>query len=99
MPENPLNIIDELDPGLAKLVENTRESALSEGAIPRKYKLLIALAMDASHGAEEGVKSLAYAAMHEGATKEEIMEAIRVAHFVCGVGSVYTSARALKGIF
>lgn len=99
MPEHPLKIIDELDSEFAKLVENTREFALSEGAIPRKYKLLIALALDASHGAEDGVKSLTHAAIHEGATKKEIVEAIRVAHFVCGVGSVYTSARALKDIF
>ncbi|MCG7854147.1 MAG: carboxymuconolactone decarboxylase family protein [Methanosarcinaceae archaeon] len=99
MPEHPLKIIDQLDPEFAKLVENTREFALSDGAIPRKYKLLIALALDASHGAEDGVKSLTHAAMHEGATKKEIIEAIRVAQYICGVGSVYTSARALKEIF
>jgi alkylhydroperoxidase/carboxymuconolactone decarboxylase family protein YurZ len=99
MPEHPLKIIDQLDPEFAKLVENTREFALSEGAIPRKYKLLIALALDASHGAEDGVKSLTHAAMQEGATKKEIIEAIRVAQYVCGVGSVYTSANALKEIF
>jgi alkylhydroperoxidase/carboxymuconolactone decarboxylase family protein YurZ len=33
--------------------------------------------------------------MKAGATREEIGEALRVAHFVCGVGSVYTAAHAL----
>lgn len=99
MSENPLAIFENLDPELLKLVETTRELALADGALPRKVKLLIAIALDASHGAVQGVTALAQAALHAGATKGEIMEALRVAQYVCGVGSVYTAAHALKELF
>jgi alkylhydroperoxidase/carboxymuconolactone decarboxylase family protein YurZ len=96
MSEHPLKSIEMLDPELLKLVERTRELALADGALPRKFKLLIAMALDASHGAVQGVKALALAALDAGATKEEITEALRVAQYVCGVGSVYTAAHALR---
>ncbi len=98
MAEHPLKTIENGDPKLYKLVEETRGLALGEGAIPNKYKYLIALALDATHGATEGVTSLAQAAMSAGATKEEIAETIRITHFISGVGTVYTASRALKDI-
>ncbi len=99
MSEYPLKIFEKLDPELLKLVENTRELALTDGALPKKFKLLIAMALDASHGAVQGVKALAQAAMQAGATKEEITEALRVAQYVSGAGSVYTAAHALNELF
>jgi alkylhydroperoxidase/carboxymuconolactone decarboxylase family protein YurZ len=57
------------------------------------------LALDASQGTAEGIRSLAQQAMKAGATKEEIAEAIRVAQYICGVGSVYTAAHAFKDLF
>ena len=99
MSESPLKILEKLDPELLRVVENTRELALADGALPRKFKLLIAMALDASHGAVQGVKSLAQAAIQAGATKDEIREALRVAQYVSGVGSVYTAAQALKELF
>jgi len=62
MSEYPLKIFEKLDPELLKLVENTRELALTDGALPKKFKLLIAMALDASHGAIQGVKALAHLA-------------------------------------
>jgi alkylhydroperoxidase/carboxymuconolactone decarboxylase family protein YurZ len=94
--ESPLKILEKLDPDLLRVVENTRELALADGALPRKFKLLIAMTLDASHGAVQGVKALAQAAVQAGATKDEIREALRVAQYVTGVGSVYTAAQALK---
>ena len=44
MPDHPLKVLESLDPKLLKLVEDTRQLALSDGALPRKFKLLIALA-------------------------------------------------------
>lgn len=99
MSESPLKILEKLDPELLRVVENTRELALADGALPRKFKLLIAMALDVSHGAVQGVKSLAQAAIQAGATKDEIREALRVAQYVSGVGSVYTAAQALKELF
>jgi len=99
MPEHPLKIFEKLDQEFLKLVQGTRDFALADGALPKKFKFLIALALDASHGAVEGVKSLAQAAMNAGATREEITETLRVANYICGAGSVYTAARALKELF
>lgn len=99
MVEHPLKTLEKLDPELLRLVEDTQQFALSDGALPRKFKLLIALAFDAEHGAVEGVKSLAQVAMQAGATKKEIAEALRVAQYISGVGSVYTASRALKELF
>jgi alkylhydroperoxidase/carboxymuconolactone decarboxylase family protein YurZ len=99
MVEHPLKTLEKLDPELLRLVQDTQQFALSDGALPRKSKLLIALALDAAHGAVEGVKSLAQAAIRAGATKEEIAEALRVAQYISGVGSVYTASRALKELF
>ncbi len=99
MAEHPLKIFEKIDPELLKAVQNTGSMALADGALPRKFKVLIAMALDASAGAVEGVKSLAELAMKVGATKEEIGETIRVAQYICGVGSVYTAARAFKDLF
>jgi len=96
MSEHPLKILEKLDSELLELVEYTNRFALAEGALPKKFKLLIAMALDASLGAVEGVKALARSAMQAGATTEEILEAVRVANYISGVGSVYTAAQALK---
>ncbi len=99
MPEHPLKVIERSDPDLRRLVQSTNDFALAEGALPRKAKFLIAMALDAAHGAVDGVRSLADQALKAGATKEEIMETIRVAQYISGVGAVYTAARAFAELF
>jgi alkylhydroperoxidase/carboxymuconolactone decarboxylase family protein YurZ len=99
MAEHPLKIFEKVDPELLKLVQNTNAFALTDGVLPRKFKLLIAMVLDASHGAVEGVKALTEQAMKAGATKEEIVEALRVAQYISGVGCVFTAARAFKELF
>jgi alkylhydroperoxidase/carboxymuconolactone decarboxylase family protein YurZ len=98
MAGDPLEVFEGLDPELLKLVRRSSELAMAEGALPRKVKFLIAMALDAAHGAADGVASLARAAMQAGATKAEIAETLRVANYVSGAGSIYTAARGLKGI-
>ena len=97
MPD-PLEIIGKVDAELHGAVGACRDLALSDGALDAKTKILIALALDAAHGADNGVKSLAVQALQKGASKEEILEAVRVAYFVAGVGSVYTAASGLAGV-
>ncbi len=99
MAEGPLKIVEKLDMELLKNVEATQRLALEDGALPRKVKLLMAMALDASHGTVEGTRSLTQQAIKAGATKEEIMETVRVALYVSGAGSVYTAAHALKDLF
>ena len=99
MAEHPLKIFEKIDPELLKIVQNTNAFALADGALPRKFKLLIAMALDAAHGTVEGVKALTEQAMRAGATKEEVMETLRVAQYISGVGSVFTAARAFQELF
>lgn len=99
MAEHPLKIFEQIDPDLLKLVMDTKTFAIADGALPKKVKLLIAMALDASHGTVQGVKSLAQQAMQAGATKEEIMEALRVTQYISGAGSIYTAAQAFKELF
>ena len=98
MAENPLKMIEKLDLELFKNVETTQTLALSDGVLPRKVKLLMAMALDASHGTVEGVKSLTQQAVKAGATKEEIMETLRVAQYISGVGCVFTAAHAFEDL-
>ena len=95
MAENPLKIFEKLDPKLLKLVEDNRQLALSDGVLPKKFKLLIAMVLDASQGAVGGVTSLARAAMQAGASKEEIAEALRVATISQGL-EVFTQLLGLS---
>ena len=99
MPENPLNTAMRIDPKLVEHIRGEDEWAFADGALPRKMKLLIAIAYDAAHGAANGVRSLAQQAVKAGATKEEIGEALRVAYVLGGIGSVYVAADALKELF
>ena len=96
--ENPLNVIGKLDPALMKLAQDSGKATFEDGALSRKTKLLIAMALDAAHGAVGGVRALTQQAMEAGATKEEIAETLMVANYVCGVGSVYTAAHALTDL-
>ena len=98
MAEDPLKTLEDLDPELLKLVRQTSELAMADGALPKKIKLLIAMALDASHGAVGGVTALAKAALQAGATKQEIAETLRVAYYVSGAGSTYTAAHGLKDV-
>lgn len=99
MAEHPLKVFEAIDPELLKLVENTKTFALADGVLPRKIKLLIAMALDASHGTVQGVKSLTQQAIQAGATQEEIVEALRVTQYISGAGAVYTAAHAFRELF
>jgi alkylhydroperoxidase/carboxymuconolactone decarboxylase family protein YurZ len=99
MADHPLKVFEKIDTELWNLIQNSNAFTFADGALPKKFKLLIAMALDASHGATDGVKSLATQAMNAGATREEILEAMRVTQYVCGVGSVYVAARAFKELF
>ncbi len=99
MAEHPLSTIMNNDPALMELIKKSDDLIYSDGALPKKFKLLIAMAFDAANGAVQGVKSLAQSALKAGATKEEIMETLRVAYQLSGVGSVYTASQGLKDLF
>ena len=98
MNEHPLATLQKLDPELMAHLQATDPLIFADGALPKKFKLLVAMAFDAAAGAEGGVRSLANAALEAGATGEEIAETLRVAYHLTGVGALYTASRALKGV-
>lgn len=99
MSENPLSTATQIDPKIVEHMRTTDEWAFAEGALPKKVKLLMAMAFDAAHGAIGGVRGLAQRAINEGATREEISEALRVAYVMNGVGPVYIASQGLKELF
>jgi alkylhydroperoxidase/carboxymuconolactone decarboxylase family protein YurZ len=98
MSEHPLATMKKLDPEFMKHIDATDALVYADGALPRKVKLLMAMAFDAAEGAAGGVRALAEQAMMAGATKEEITEALRVAFHLSGVGCLYTASFGLKDI-
>ena len=96
MPYDPLEMIGRIDPEMRKRVQDQNELVYADGALPRKVKLLIAMAFDAAHGAENGVRSLATQAKKAGATNEEMAEVLRVAYHLSGVGALYTASAGLR---
>ena len=99
MSQHPLSVFERIDPEFFQCVDDTREFALSDGALPKKFKFLIAMALDAAAGTVDGVRSLTQAVLAAGATKEEIAETLRSAQYISGVGSMYTAGRALAELF
>ncbi len=98
MSEHPLSTLSRLDPAMTDHLREMDEFIYGSGALPRKFKLLLAMAFDAAHGAQGGVRALAAAAMREGATQEEVAETLRVAYHLSGVGTLYTASMALKDL-
>jgi alkylhydroperoxidase/carboxymuconolactone decarboxylase family protein YurZ len=98
MAENPLATLGRIDPAILKHVQDSDELFYGDGALPRKMKLLIAMAFDAADGAAEGVRALAGAARQAGASTQEIAEALRVAYHMAGVGTLYTASQGLRDL-
>ena len=82
------------DPEFAQAIEKIVSLSMGEGALDQKTKVLIALALDAAHGATEGVASLAEQARRLGASKAEIAEALRLAYFTSGNSVLISSFAA-----
>ena len=56
MADHPLSTMRKLDPGFMKRVEDADALIFCGGALPRRIKLLIAMAFDAANGAPGGVR-------------------------------------------
>ena len=99
MSASPLDTYRQSDPKVIESFQNLQDLALSEGALPQKFKLLIAMAIDVEHGAQQDAVALGRRAIKLGATREEIVEALRVAYYIGGTGALFTSAQVLQNLF
>jgi alkylhydroperoxidase/carboxymuconolactone decarboxylase family protein YurZ len=96
---DPLDVYREFDPKVIEFWKNLQGLTFSEGALSSKFKLLIGMAIDVEHGATQGATALGRRAIKLGATKEEIIEALRVAYHIGGNRALFTSALVLQNLF
>jgi alkylhydroperoxidase/carboxymuconolactone decarboxylase family protein YurZ len=99
MSGNPLDVYREFDPEIIECYKNLEKSTYTEGALSLKLKLIMAMAIDAENGTVPGATALGKRALNAGATKEEIVEALRVAYQIGGNKSLFTSALVLQNLF
>ncbi len=84
------------DPEFFKLVNTVRDKARETGALDQKTKSLITLAIDAAGNHPEGVRALASRAISLGATKEEIVETIRLVFLGSGIPGLVAGLAAFQ---
>lgn len=84
------------DPELFDIVARFHNLVMGPGVLDAKTKLLIMLAVDALAGSS-GVKGIAETARKTGATESEIVEALRLAHYVAGNKVLFTAMAAFEG--
>jgi len=85
-----------VDPEVGDMVDQIRRFAMEPGALDARTKVLIALALDALHGAPGGVKALAGLARRLGADEAAIAETLRVVYYVAGVQALAAGAAAFS---
>lgn len=91
-----LRDLEKRDGEFAKLVVRCMERASGEGALSKKTKALMMMAIDASAEHEEGVGALAEMARGLGASEEEITETLEVAAVSKLLQGLETGARAFE---
>ena len=79
-----LKAINELDPSFIDTLHTMDRVMVEDGALDRKTKRLMALSCVAVRMCEDCVYAQARVAKNYGATKEEILEAIKVAVLIGG---------------
>lgn len=94
-----LKAIRELDPGFIETLHTLDRVMVTDGALDRKQKRLMALACVAVRMCEDCVYPQAKVAKNYGATKEEILEAINVAVLIGGVPCWSTAKKGIAQLF
>ena len=70
--------LKKLSPEIHNALQHVREVAYSDGEVPGKHKLLVALAIAASVECEPCIRMYAEKAVKAGATREEAVEVLNV---------------------
>lgn len=91
-----LETLGELDPEFLHKYKRCDHKLLSDGALPAKVKIMIALAVVASKQCERCTVVQMQSALKNGATKEEIMEVMDVLFITSGAPAVAACRDALK---
>ncbi|NLI62458.1 MAG: carboxymuconolactone decarboxylase family protein [Methanosarcinaceae archaeon] len=91
-----LEVLCDLDEDFVKKYGYCNNKLLTDGALPAKTKILMALAVVASKQCESCVMAQMRSAIHNGATKEEIMETLDVISITSGAPAVAACRNALN---
>ena len=94
-----LRAINELDPSFIDTLHTMDRVMVEDGALDRKTKRLIALSCVAVRMCEDCVYAQARVAKNYGATKEEILEAIKVAVLIGGVPCWSIAKKGISRLF
>ncbi|WP_082960485.1 MULTISPECIES: carboxymuconolactone decarboxylase family protein [unclassified Mycobacterium] len=92
-----LGAIQQRDPQFAESYSAMRERILRDGAIPAKYKLLMAMVTDAIAAHPDGVRTLAGNARAAGASEPEVTEAVEVGYLFGGTAALVMGSNAFTG--
>lgn len=82
------------DPQFVDSYMSMRERIMKDGAIPAKYKLLMAMITDTIAAHPDGVTALARDARAAGASEAEITEAVEVAYLFGGTAALVMGVNA-----
>jgi alkylhydroperoxidase/carboxymuconolactone decarboxylase family protein YurZ len=91
-----LGAIQHRDPQFADSYMAMRERILKDGAIPAKYKLLMAMVTDAIAAHPDGVRTLADNARAADASEPEVTEAVEVGYPFGGTAALVMGANAFS---
>ena len=91
-----MELMKELDPKTFEFYNYCDRVVQEDGALPAKFKMLIIMAMGAQRHCKECVVSAMRAAFKHGATREEVLEAIRVILVGGGAPAVAACRDALE---
>ena len=94
-----LRAINELDPSFIDTLHTMDRVMVEDGALDRKTKRLMALSCVAVRMCEDCVYAQARVAKNYGATKEEILEAIKVAVLIGGVPCWSIAKKGISKLF
>jgi len=95
----PMEVFVRLDPSSASFYEHCNKVILSDGALPAKYKMLLVMGIGAARMCEDCVVQSMRAALNLGATREEVLEALKVAFVSGGAQTIRTAKKALETVF
>ncbi len=89
-----ISAIKDRDEKFYELMKSLQELVFAESSLEIKTKLMISLAVDASVGADAGVKSIAGALRQMGVTDEQINEVLRITYLTKGNSTLISSLAA-----
>ena len=89
-------IVAKNDPDFVTYLEADLDFIMREGAIPAKYKILMTMVIDALLAHDAGVATIAQRARDNGASEDEIKEAVRIAYLFGGTPALVSSLNAFK---